>query len=119
MKKKSIIGLSVVIICLLGILILVYYDNKNKAPGEYDDFAKCLAEKGLKMYGTEWCSHCKNQKARFGNSFQYVDYIDCDKNKATCIAEGINGYPTWKFNNQAYEGEKELSELAQIAGCEL
>ena len=61
-----------------------------------DAFAKCLTEKGLVMYGAEWCVHCKEQKALFGNSFQYVKYVECPDNTQLCVAEGINGYPTWK-----------------------
>ena len=56
------------------------------------------------MYGAEWCSHCKNQKKLFGNSFQYVNYVDCDKNSKECKEAGISGYPTWKVNGQNYSG---------------
>lgn len=62
-----------------------------------DAFAKCLTEKGWTMYGAEWCSHCKAQKALFGDSFQYIKYVECPDNTELCVAEGINGYPTWKI----------------------
>ena len=84
---------------------------------DVDSFAQCLTENGMKMYGTEWCSHCKNQKARFGDSFQYIDYIDCDEEEDVCVAEGIRGYPTWKFEGNIYPGEKEFEELAALSGC--
>ena len=39
----------------------------NSEGGEVS-LAQCLTEKEVIMYGTEWCSHCKNQKAMFGES---------------------------------------------------
>ena len=65
-----------------GVIKLVF------SPGKYDDFAICLAENGAKMYGTDWCSHCKDQKLLFGKSFKYVDYTDCDLNKDACTLCG-------------------------------
>ena len=88
--------------------------GKTIQEGQYDDFAKYLTEKGVKMYGTEWCSHCKNQKELFGSSFQYINYIDCDKNKKECTLENITGYPTWKINNTKYSGEQSLERLAEL-----
>ena len=84
--------------------------------GEYDEFANYLTEQGVKMYGTEWCPHCKNQKKLFGNSFQYINYIDCDENRQECLSAGVQGYPTWKINEQNYPGEQSLERLAQLSG---
>jgi hypothetical protein len=61
-----------------------------------DAFAKCLTEKGWTMYGAEWCGHCKDQKALFGDSFQYIKYVECPNNTQLCLDKGINGYPTWR-----------------------
>ena len=60
-----------------------------------DAFAKCLTAKGLTMYGAEWCPHCKDQKALFGTSFKYINYVECPNNTNLCIAKNIQGYPTW------------------------
>jgi glutaredoxin len=118
MKMK--IKMIVFIICLsLMILIAGCSNGTNNDPGEYDQFAQCLTEKNVVMYGTEWCSHCKNQKVMFGNSFQYVDYIDCDKNKNECVNAGVEGYPTWKINGKNYPGEQSLNKLSSLTGCKL
>lgn len=83
-------------------------------------FADCLTEKGAKMYGTEWCGHCKNQKKLFGNSFSNVDYTDCDKDKESCLKAGVEGYPTWVFSDGSKNpGTQELSKLAEKTNCEL
>jgi len=87
-----------------------------------DNLAKCLTEKGVKMYGAYWCPHCQNQKKAFGDSFQYVDYVECDANgpngnPPACELAGIKGYPTWIIKGVQYSGEQDLGTLAKIAGC--
>ncbi len=85
-----------------------------------DAFAKCLTEKGATFYGTEWCSHCNNQKKLFGDSLQYVNFVDCEKNPSICSREGITGYPTWKLGDGTpLVGGQQLSTLASATGCEL
>jgi len=90
----------------------------------YDDFAKCLGEKGAEMYGASWCPHCNNQKEMFGASFKYIKYFECaadDGGQAqVCKNEEIKGYPTWKFSNgEKIEGEAKLSDLSSKSGCSL
>ena len=88
-------------------------------PGKYDTFATCLFEKGAKMYGTEWCSHCQSQKKMFGKSFKYIDYIDCDKDTNECLKNGVKGYPTWIIDGEKYTGEQPLQRLASLTDCKL
>ena len=101
---------------LIVSLVLIGCSNK---PGKYDSFAQCLYEKEATMYGTEWCSHCKNQKAMFGKSFNYVNYVDCDLNQNECLKNGIKGYPTWIINKKPYPGEQSLNKLAYLTNCTL
>lgn len=68
--------------------------NKN-----YDEFAKCLTQKGETMYGAAWCPHCIEQKAAFGTSFKYINYVECPDNTQLCIDKGIQGYPTWLLSS--------------------
>jgi thiol-disulfide isomerase/thioredoxin len=60
-----------------------------------DTFAKCLTSKGLTMFGAEWCPHCLEEKALFGDSFKYINYVECPQNTDLCLAKGIQSYPTW------------------------
>ena len=77
------------------------------------------------MYGAYWCSHCQNQKKAFGNSWQYVKYIECalpggQAQTEVCLQAGIKVYPTWEFaDDQKIEGELSLSELATKTNCVL
>jgi len=76
------------------------------------------------MYGAYWCPHCANQKDLFGNSFQYVDYIECSLPSRAqtefCNNAGIENYPTWEFQDgERTEGVMSLESLAARSGCEL
>ena len=88
-----------------------------------DDFAKCITEKGAVFYGASWCTHCQNQKTMFGDSLQYVKYVECagpgNTQTQECTDAGISGYPTWIVNNQTYPGEQTLANLAKLTGCTL
>ncbi len=104
---------------LFILIILVVLVGCSKGPGKFDAFAQCLTEKGVVMYGTEWCPHCKNQKKLFGDSFQYVTYIDCDRNRDECLRAGVEGYPTWVIDGENYPGEQPLYRLASLTKCEI
>jgi hypothetical protein len=85
-----------------------------------DVFAKCVASKGVTMYGAASCSHCLAEKKAFGDSFRYMNYVECPDNVQLCIAKGINGYPTWIDGaGKKYEGEQGLKGIAKISGCVL
>ena len=90
-----------------------------------DAFAKCIAQSGAKFYGAFWCPHCKDQKAEFGSSVQYLPYVECstpDGQSQTqiCKDKNIQGYPTWIFaDGSSVSGEQTLQALAQKTGCTL
>ncbi len=91
-----------------------------------DRFAKCLAEQGAVMYGVFWCDHCRDQKEKFGDSFQYVKYIECvtpDAPKtltAECKAQGIKHTPTWVFSDgERIEGVMGIDQLSMKTHCKL
>ncbi|MBR9683089.1 hypothetical protein GOV03_00955 [Candidatus Woesearchaeota archaeon] len=120
MKSKNFIFLFL----LLVSIVLIGCSNDSLLGGDVADtgkdaLAKCLTEKGIKMYGTEWCPHCKNQKELFGDSFKQVDYIDCDKRKSECAQAGIKGYPTWIIEGEKYPGVQQLGKLATLSNCRL
>jgi len=122
-RVENIIALLVVLAVVFGIGYFVY--NKKTAPGEYDQLAQCLTDKGVKMYGAWWCPHCKAQKEAFGNSFDLIDYVECAGSSPQspqlqiCNDEGVEGYPTWKFpNGTVLSGEQSMKKLAETAGCE-
>lgn len=108
-----------VLVIILVLFIIYGTANLITTPGKYDEFAKCLTEKGVIMYGTDWCPHCRNQKAMFGKSFRYVNYVNCEVEKAKCDIAGIRAYPTWIINGKTYLGTRDLIELANLSGCRI
>ena len=67
--RKVIIG--VVIAVALG---ATYYVGYHRRVHEHDNFARCLKQHDVKMYGAYWCPHCAEQKALFQASFEYVPH---------------------------------------------
>ncbi len=114
---KKVIYVVIILLLITGSFFVynVVFNKKSKSTN-YDDFAKYLTESGAIMYGTEWCSHCKTQKSFFADSFKYVNFVDCDKQAATCSAAGITGYPTWIINEQKYSGAQTIERLMQLTG---
>jgi hypothetical protein len=109
---------------LLAGILLYGCTGQGNGNIDYDAFAKCLTAKGAKMYGAYWCGHCQNQKAAFGEAWQYVKYVECageDGGQAVaCAGAGVTSYPTWIFANGSRQtGELSFEELSASTGCEL
>ena len=109
-------------IALLAVVLII---SGCSASAKYDGFAQCLSESGAKMFGAYWCPHCQQQKADFGKSWEYVDYIECSLPRragqtAVCTQAGIESYPTWEFaDGSRRNGKLSLNELALATGCSL
>jgi len=106
-----------VIVAVIGIVVLavsaysVYSINK---PSPYDNFAKCLTEKGAVMYGAmDWCKYTQGQKAMFGNSFKYINYHEFQD------LPGIKKTPTWVINGAWHENVQPFDKLAALTNCKL
>jgi len=111
-------SITAFIIALL-IIIIISTGCSKEVDTKYDSFAKCLTEKGAVMYGTYWCTHCQAQKRDFGDSFKYVNYVECTEDKDRCIEEDIKGFPTWIVDEQLYPGRQKMEKLAELTGCKL
>ena len=140
LNKKDVALTGVYILVIILIIWAFAYFNKTEAPviianndtssttistvdnidTPLDLFAKCLAIKNMTMYGAAWCSHCTAQKKLFGDSFKFVNYVECPDDVKLCTEKGINGYPTWIDGvGVKHEGGQSFSDLANITGCEL
>lgn len=122
-QSKAVITLATLVLVALPIVIWAKLSWKSPEAGQYDDLAKCLAAKNVKMYGAYWCSHCQAQKKAFGNSWQYIKYIECSLpggkgQTEECNEAGIKGYPTWDFDNgERLSGGVSLEQLGEKSGC--
>ena len=108
-----------ILIVAAAVAVSVYFFwPEGEVSGNYDEFARCLSSKGAIMYGAYWCPHCQNEKKAFGDSFRFVDYVECTQETKKCLAEKINGYPTWTFpDGRRFEGELGLEKLSELSGC--
>lgn len=119
-KSVLLIILAGVIVLGIAIVAIVWQGNSPAASGVFDDFAKCLTEKNIVMYGTNSCSWCRKQKEDLGNSFQYVNYVECSVETQKCIDQKIQGTPTWIWpDGKRIEKYLTLEELSQESSCPL
>lgn len=123
--SKSILITGIILIAIIiGIVGFSSIGNVTKS-FEYDDFTKCLTENNVKMYGAYWCSHCKDQKQMFGDSWKHINYVECSlPNMAgqnqICRQANIKAYPTWEFEDRKrIEGTLSFKQLSRHSNCEL
>ena len=118
-------------VALYGLLIVAafgaaYYLG-HRSQHKYDSFARCLGDRGVKMYGAWWCPHCQEQKEMFRASFDYAPYVECGVKgdlkgqNPVCKDEGIKHFPTWQFPPMGERVERvfTLEELSDRTGCSL
>ena len=116
---------KLLIFAIAALALLISSCSSGASSQQLDTLAKCLGENNVIMYGAYWCPHCTNQKEMFGDSFQYITYIECSlPNKAgrtqQCTDAGIKAYPTWEFKDGTrIEGEMTVHQLSKKTGCRL
>ncbi len=86
-----------------------------------DQIATCISTQGLVMYGSPACSHCQQQKAKFGVSFDRILFVSCDDpiGKFSCEKRNVTAYPTWikhliRYPTPRGTWEQSTYELAQF-----
>ena len=104
-KKKRNVAISATVLVLLLFGAVAYW---MLSPGKYDDFAKCLTEKGAVMYGEDWCKYTNAQKAMFGRSFKYINYEQ---------KPDLRKRPTWVIDGKTYETVQSFQRLSELTGC--
>ena len=92
---------------------------RSQRPGQYDDFAKCLTEKEVVVYGNDFCQYTTKQLGYFGKSKQHIKYVKCTDNKEICDSKRVQITPTWEINGQTYSGVQSFEMLARLSGCKL
>ncbi len=117
--KKPWLKFALMGIGALIALILIFAIGNALTPGPYDDFAKCLSEKGVTVYGAMgWCKYTQGQKAMFGKSFKYLNYYEHTEYPVEQYGE-IKKTPTWIIGGKVYENTRSLEELSTLTGCPL
>ena len=114
--KKYILIFMIGLIFIFSIMIIYSYSQRH---GEYDNFAKCLTEKGAVIYGNDFCSYTGKQLNFFGKSEKYLNYVKCINNQDLCDSKGITLTPTWEINNSMYKSVQTFEKLSSLTGCEI
>ena len=89
------------------------------ASGNFDSFTKCLSEKGMVVYGNDWCRYTQQQMSAFGASTGYLNYVKCDENSELCRRKGVRITPTWEIDGNIYSGIQKFETLSEISGCDI
>ena len=111
-KSRYYIILAAIVAIVIAIAGYSVYSAGK--PGPYDNFAKCLSEKGAVMYGAMgWCKYTQAQKGMFGKSFRYINYHEYQD------LPGIKKTPTWVISGAWHENVQPFDRLAALTGCKL
>lgn len=114
MKRKVINAITFLVI--FGVVILATFLIKNKGGETSDEIAKCIGQNSI-IYSQLGCHACEAQKNLFGESYQYLNEIDCYYTPQKCIDANITATPTWIIKNQKYVGVQSIDELKEFTGC--
>lgn len=108
----------------IGLVLAAIWAGPTAAvAARLDDFAACLADQGAVVYGAHWCPYCARQRARFGDAWERLRYVECyepgtRQRREVCAHIGM--FPTWVFGDSfTLEGIQSLENLAAVTGCSL
>jgi len=116
-------------VLILTLIIMLGFNIFGGPKENYDELAQCLTENEVTMYGSYRCGHCLKNKDLLGDSFQYVNYVEChpfgpSPQTELCEEKEIEGTPTWiKEDSEGDEIRREtgyinINNLKAFSGCE-
>ena len=116
-------------ISFVGLLLVLSACNHNPGPSALDSFAQCVTDSGAIIFTSVTCSHCREQQRLFGDSYEFIEAIECSPNARNseaqrCLLANIRGTPTWVLYKDGkevdrLEGRQALEDLAIFTGCPL
>lgn len=112
---------------LYGLVFLIFAFSTPEV-GDYDQFAQCISEKGITMYGSFRCGFCTRQKQDFGSSFRFIHDVEChpqgpDSQWQLCEQKKIEGTPAWIMEDEngvelkRNSGYMTIAQLEEFSGC--
>ena len=110
MKKRSLITITL-IVAIIILSIIIINSRSNGVPKET---AICIGE-NAKLYTQFGCHACEIQENLFGESYQYLDVVDCFFQMTECSV--ITHTPTWIINEKKYIGAQSIEKLKELTGC--
>lgn len=114
-------------IITINLIPLVLFNLPAGEKHNYDDVAQCITLNGVNMYGSFRCGVCAKTRAMFGDSFRFINEIEChpqgiNPQTELCLQKKIEGTPTWilepnGIEQKRYTGFLSVQELQEFAGC--
>ncbi len=120
-KKERIVNVKLYIliaVIIAAVLVVGYFSITGKVistGGRLDNFASCIASRGLILFGSDTCQYCNILRSNLEESFRLINYIDCPADQVKCT--GVMEYPTWNYNGQYIKGNFSLEEISIITKC--
>lgn len=118
-KKKYQKSWSVWLMIILIVAGGIYIASDSQGGGgseSKEEIAKCIANKST-LYVQLGCHACKTQEEIFGDSYKYLDTVDCFYEQDKCVEKDITATPTWVINGERYTGYKQIDKLKELADC--
>jgi len=113
--KKSIFAIIFVMF-----IFLAWCNSEDNKYNNLDEFATCLSQKWIIMYGTDTCSFCQKQKKSFGDSFKNINFVNCSKDPNKCSDAGVRWVPHRSYPDGTSDAWlQSLETLSQKSSCEL
>ena len=131
---KKITTKTIMIMMILSLIVLSACTNNDNNNNNNDnngnngdlnyglkEFNDCLAQKGIVIYGSEWCPACQALIQTLGGKEATASvYVECTQNQERCGAEAKTGFvPEIQFNGEVYQGSRSIQDLAELTGCKI
>jgi len=110
MKKSN----TITIVIILAVIIFASIIISTRGNDTPKELAKCIGKRTT-LYVQLGCHACKIQEDMFGESYQYLNTIDCWFEKERC--GGIPSTPTWVIQEKKYTEVLSIETLKQLTGC--
>jgi len=113
MKKSLIITITII----LAVIIFAVIMRSNMGNGTQEQTAICIGKNSV-VYIQLGCHACESQEKLFGDTYKYINEVDCFYEREKCSNEEIRVTPTWVINEQKYEGVQSIEKLKELTGCD-
>jgi hypothetical protein len=106
---------------IIAVALIAFFAIKGKTTGNValdENVAKWIGEHSV-VYVQAGCHACVAQEQLFGDSWKYINAVDCiasESEKQACVTEEIAATPTWIINGQKYVGVQTIDALKELTG---
>ena len=109
-------GSLVTTIIILFVIALAIYALTRSNANTDEELAKCIGSKSA-LYIQTGCFACQKQEDLFGDTYKFLNTIDCLVQKQECLDKEITATPTWIINSKKFVGIRTIEKLKELTGC--